>query len=331
MTVHGNSAAGNAGVSQVTEQYPALVSDYYGELANAAGDPISRQVFPDPEEISAVNEGLPEDPVEEERYSPVTNLTHRYADRVLFLVSDRCPVYCRFCTRKRKVGRGLAVTPRTLAAGFQYIAKNPCIRDVLLSGGDPLMLGTEELKSILDQIRHIPHVEIIRIGTRVPAAMPERVTAELASLLAAGGPLYIHTHFNHPAEITVQSREACRILADAGIPLNNQTVLLRGINDDPDILEDLFRNLLAMRVRPYYLFQADKVRGTGHFRTPLMRGVQIMEELFRRTSPMALPTFAVDLPDGGGKVFPSAATVLNPGGADQSILIPDGRAVLYRD
>ncbi len=318
-------------IRQVSARYPFLSSDYYSELALSAGAPVARQVLPNTEELSDANERLPEDPIGEDRYSPVPNLTHRYPDRVLFLVSDRCPVYCRFCTRKRKVGRGLKVTPRTLSGGIRYIAQNPGIRDVLLSGGDPLMLDPDELGKILDQIRHIPHVQIIRIGTRVPAALPERVTPELGAILASFNPLYIHAHFNHPAEITQQSRTACSILAEAGIPLNSQTVLLKGVNDDADTLEALFRNLLAMRVRPYYLFQTDKVRGTDHFRTPLMRGIEIMEELHQRTSPMALPTFAVDLPDGAGKVFPTAATVLNPGGEKQAIISPEGQAVLYPD
>ena len=318
-------------INKVTEQYPVLISGYYEELAKAAGAPIARQVMPDIEELSPDNEMMAEDPVGEDLYSPVTNLTHRYQDRVLLLISDRCPIYCRFCTRKRKVGRSLHVTDETVREGIDYIKKHPGIRDVLLSGGDPLMLENERLDQILSEIRDIPHVEILRIGTRVPASYPERVSADLAALLTGFSPLYIHTHFNHPAEITTQSREACRVLADAGIPLGNQTVLLGGINDDPDTLEKLFRELLLMRVRPYYLFQMDAVRGTRHFSTPLMTGVRIMDELHRRTSPMALPAFVVDLPDGQGKVFPTQTSILFPGTPEQAIITSDGKVVPYPD
>lgn len=316
---------------RVTAKYPALINDYYNELARIAGTPIARQVMPDPEELSQDNQKLPEDPVGEDLYSPVPNLTHRYQDRVLLLISDRCPIYCRFCTRKRKIGRSLQVTDETVTDGIDYIRKHPEIRDVLLSGGDPLMLEDERLERILSEIRDIAHVEIVRIGTRVPAAFPERVSSDLATLLSGFSPLYIHTHFNHPAEITAQSREACRLLADAGIPLGNQTVLLRDINDDPDTLEALFRGLLLMRVRPYYLFQMDSVRGTRHFSTPLMTGVSIMDELRRRTSPMALPTFVVDLPDGEGKAFPGETSILYPGTPEQAIITPDGKTVPYPD
>jgi len=318
-------------INKVTEVYPALVNDYYNELAGIAGAPIARQVMPDIEELSPSNEMLTEDPVGEDRYSPVPNLTHRYQDRVLLLISDRCPIYCRFCTRKRKIGRSLRVTDETIREGINYIKKHPGIRDVLLSGGDPLMLDNDRLRHILSEIRDILHVEILRIGTRVPAAFPTRVSPELATMLSGFSPLYIHTHFNHPAEITTESREACRILAEAGIPLGNQTVLLKGINDDPDTLEKLFRELLVMRVRPYYLFQMDAVRGTRHFSTPLMTGVRIMDELYRRTSPMALPTFVVDLPDGKGKVFPTQTSILFPGTPEQAIVTPEGNAVPYPD
>jgi lysine 2,3-aminomutase len=316
---------------EITAIYPALINDYYNELARVAGTPIARQVIPDQEELSQYNQELSEDPVGEDLYSPVPNLTHRYKDRVLLLISDRCPIYCRFCTRKRKIGRSLQVTDETVRKGIDYIKAHPEIRDVLLSGGDPLMLENERLERILSEIRDIPHVDILRIGTRVPAAYPERVSTALATLLSRFSPLYIHTHFNHPAEITTSSTEACRVLADAGIPLGNQTVLLGGINDHPDILEKLFRELLSMRVRPYYLFQMDAVKGTRHFATPLMTGIRIMDELHRRTSPMALPTFVVDLPEGKGKVFPNRTSVIFPGTPEQAIVTAEGKTVPYRD
>lgn len=193
------------------------------------------------------------------------------------------------------------------------------------------MLDSKELYYILGELRAIGHVEVIRIGSRVPAALPARITAELTATLVPFAPLYVHTHFNHPAEITFESQRACALLADAGIPLGNQTVLLKGINDNTDILEDLFRKLLLQRVRPYYLFQMDVVRGTTHFRTPLLKGISIMEELHRRTSPMSLPTFVVDLPGSGGKVFPTRNSVLCPGTPQQALVSQDGKIVPYPD
>jgi lysine 2,3-aminomutase len=320
-----------AEVKNVTGQYPVLINGYYRRLCTTAGGPIIGQVVPDPVEISTVNESVPEDPVGEELYSPVSNLTHRYNDRVLFLISNLCPVYCRFCTRKRKVGKTLTVTPETLREGFSYIARHTEIRDVLLSGGDPLMLEDDHLASVLERLRRIDHIEILRIGTRVPAALPNRITPKLVSVLSNNQPLYIHTHFNHPAEITEESKMACRQLAEAGIGLSNQTVLLSGINDESDILEKLFRALLIIGVRPYYLFQVDLVRGTRHFRTPLSRGIEIIEELRLRTSPMSLPTFVVDLPGAAGKAFPAMCSVLNAGRHDQIVLTPDGNKVPYPD
>lgn len=318
-------------IRQTVLRYPALINSYYRDLALKAGRPLLLQVVPDPKEILESGQPLEEDPVCEERFSPVLNLTHRYGDRVLMLVSDRCPIYCRFCTRKRKVGRALKVTDETIEKGIEYISRHKGIRDVLLSGGDPLMLPPRRLGRILSALRRIPHVEIIRIGTRVPAALPQRISSGLAARLSGFKPLYIHTHFNHPEELTPMAKRACALLADAGIPLNNQTVLLKGVNDNTDTLENLFRGLLVMRVRPYYLFQMDRVKGTGHFITPLATGVRIMNELRQRTSPMALPTFVVDLPNGMGKAFPEAGSVLNQGTEDQAILTPDGEIVPYPD
>lgn len=320
-----------SGIERVLSRYPALVNPYFRELCCAAGAPLARQVLPDAQEISAENDACPEDPIGEDTFSPVPNLSHRYEDRVLFLVSDICPVFCRFCTRKRKVGRGLSVSAGTIDEGIRYIRDCRRVRDVLLSGGDPLMLDDDLLDSILGRVRAFDHVEIIRIGSRVPAALPQRVTARLASVLSVHGPLFLHLHFNHPAELTGQARNACLRLTRAGIPLASQTVLLKGVNDDADTLEALFRGLLTMRVRPYYLFQCDTVRGTAHFRTPLETGIRIMQELRKRTSPMALPLFAVDLPGGAGKSFPTLATVENPGGPGQAIITPDGLKIPYPD
>jgi lysine 2,3-aminomutase len=316
-------------LKRVISRYPARINPHYLSLIDRPRDAIYRQVFPDQEELSETNDQNPDDPIGEDVYSPVANLSHRYRDRVLFLVSDTCPVFCRFCTRKRKVGRSLSVTEETLEAGFRYIEDHRKIRDVLLSGGDPLMLPDERLARILDRVRRIPHVEVIRIGTRVPAALPQRITPKLVKILRDDHPAYIHTHFNHPREITPESREACRLMADAGLPMSNQTVLLKGINDDADTLEELFRGLLNNRVRPYYLFQVDLARGVDHFRTPLASGLDIMDELHRRTSPMALPTYVVDLPDAKGKVVLNRGSVLMRADGGIAIRMPTGEEVAY--
>jgi lysine 2,3-aminomutase len=233
----------------------------------------------------------------------VPNLIHKYPDRALFLVHAQCAMYCRFCTRKRMVGTNrMRITADTIQAGLDYLQKTPAIRDVLVSGGDPLLLEDEAIEYILRQLRKIPSIEIIRIGTRVPCVLPMRVTKKLASLLKRYHPLYINTHFNHPTEITPAAAAACSRLADAGIPLGCQTVLLKGVNNDPVIIRTLMQKLLTIRVKPYYLFQGDMTRGTDHFRTPLAQGIDIMRSLIGHTSGLAVPTLAVDLPGGGGKI-----------------------------
>jgi lysine 2,3-aminomutase len=233
----------------------------------------------------------------------VPNLIHKYPDRALFLVNASCAMYCRFCTRKRKVGTAsLQVNSDTLQAAFDYLGKTPEIRDVLVSGGDPLLLEDDHLEWILAKLRTIPSIEIIRIGTRVPCTLPMRVTAALAKMLRKFHPLYINTHFNHPDEITPQAARACNRLADAGIPLGCQTVLLREINNDPQIIKKLMHRLLLIRVKPYYIFQGDMTRGTDHFRTPVAQGLEIMQSLIGHTSGLAVPRFAIDLPGGYGKV-----------------------------
>ncbi|MDT8336146.1 MAG: KamA family radical SAM protein, partial [Desulfurivibrionaceae bacterium] len=233
----------------------------------------------------------------EEGLSPVPNLIHKYPDRVLLLVNFACAMYCRFCTRKRKVGTArMQITAETLQAAFDYLEKTPAIRDVLVSGGDPLLLEDDHLEWILAKLRGIPSIEIIRIGTRVPCTLPMRVTASLAKMLKKFHPLYINTHFNHPDEITPQAAQTCRRLADAGIPLGCQTVLLKGINNDPQIIKKLLHRLLLVRVKPYYIFQGDMTKGTDHFRTPLKQGLEIMRTLIGHTSGLAVPRFAIDLP-----------------------------------
>jgi len=287
-------------IRRVADTYPMFINSYYLSLVKTRGDAIYRQAVPDMAEITQC-EGTP-DPLNEEELSPVPGLTHKYPDRVLFLVSGRCAMYCRFCNRKRKVGGDGMVTKESIREGIRYIRSNKSIRDVLISGGDPLLLGDSELFKILSEIRAIPHVEIIRIGTRVLCTLPQRVTPRLAEMLKGFHPIYINTHFNHPLEITPESALACSILADAGIPLGCQTVLLKCVNDDVLIMSDLMKRLLAIRVRPYYLFQADLVQGTSQFWASLKKGIEIMEGLQGHVSGMCIPRFMIDLPDGGGKV-----------------------------
>lgn len=286
-------------LKEVTASYPMGINTYYFALIKAAGDPIYRQAIPDPEELK--DHALPANPLAEEAQSPVPGLTHRYPDRVIMLASDRCAVYCRFCMRKRKVGHSSAVNQRTIAEGLQYIRKTRVIREVILTGGDPLLRSDAFLERILRQLREINHVEIIRIHSRVPCTLPQRITHGLVRILKRFHPLYINTHFNHPRELTPEARLACKALADAGIPLGCQTVLLKGINDELGIMIDLMRGLLNSRVRPYYLHHPDPVKGTAHFRVPVHTGLAIMRAMRGHISGMAIPHYMLDLPDGGGK------------------------------
>ncbi len=288
-------------ITEVHRRYPMRISGYYFSLLQQSGDALAKQVIPDIRELSDP-EGL-EDPLDEENLSPVPNLVHKYPDSALFLVSSECAMYCRFCTRKRKVGTAaMQITDETIAQGIAYLQNTPAIKDVLISGGDPFMLSDNRLEKILHAVRAIPSVSIIRLGTRIPCSLPARITVELAEMLKKFHPLYINTHFNHPAEITPQAARACEILADAGIPLGCQTVLLKGINDSPEIIKALMYRLLQIRVKPYYLFQADLTRGTAHFRTTIQTGQQIMRSLIGHISGLAIPTYALDSPDGGGKI-----------------------------
>ncbi len=283
------------------DRFPMRITPYYLTLVEKAGDPIWLQCVPDRRELE--NDGQVSDPLNEEGLSPVQGLIHRYPDRVVFLVSSRCAVYCRFCMRKRRVGCSQSnMTDKDADAALDYIAGTPSIRDVILSGGDPLLLADDELENMLARLSKIPHVEIIRIGSRVPVTLPERINARLCRMLKRFHPLYINTHFNHPREITEMSARACARIADAGIPLGNQTVLLKGVNDDPDVMKNLMQKLLSIRVRPYYIHQMDLVKGTGHFRTPVEQGIRIMAGLRGYTSGMATPYYVIDAPGGKGKV-----------------------------
>jgi len=281
--------------------YPLRVSAYYLNLIKQHGLPLWSQAVPDLRELDD-HVGLT-DPLDEENLSPVPCLVHKYADRALFLVSSECAMYCRFCTRKRKVGKPeMVITDTTIAAGLDYLSRTPAITDVLISGGDPLMLSVPRLERILKSLRAIPSIATIRIGTRVPCTLPMRVTPRLAAMLKKYHPLYINTHFNHPAEITLEAEQACTRLANAGIPLGCQTVLLRGVNDSPEVLRELFYRLIRIRVKPYYLFQADLTKGTSHFRTTVDIGLDIMRQLIGHVTGMAVPTYALDAPGGGGKI-----------------------------
>jgi lysine 2,3-aminomutase len=283
---------------------PVRVTPYYLGLADPHDPtcPIRRQCVPHALEAATVA-GDREDPLGEVEHEVAPHLVQRYPDRALLLATDHCAVYCRFCTRSRMVGDGTgAVDLERLEPAFAYLEAHPEVRDVIVSGGDPVTLATDRLVRLLARVRAIPSVETIRLATRVPVTLPQRITAELVTALRPLHPIWVMTHFNHPKELTAESLAACIRLVDAGFPVMNQTVLLAGINDDPSTLEALFRGLVRARVRPYYLLQADVVQGTGHLRTPLARGLEIMEALQGRLTGIALPKLICDTPGGRGKV-----------------------------
>ena len=289
---------------------PLRVTPYYLSLIDPGDpeDPLRRSVVPLAAECF-VSPGEAADPLDEEGDCQVPGIVHRYPDRVLFLVTGFCSTYCRYCTRSRKVGDShrTPLTEEQIDAALAYIASHKEVRDVLVSGGDPLTLSNDRLESLLARIRKIPHVEFLRIGTKVPAVLPQRVTPELVKMLKRYHPLWISIHFTRPREITPESAKACERLADAGIPLGSQTVLLKGINDDTTTLKRLFQRLLAVRVRPYYLYQCDPIIGSAHFRTNIERGLELISSLRGFTTGYAVPTYVVDAPGGGGKVplYPS--------------------------
>ena len=290
----------HAVLEAVAQQFPLRINPYYLSLIQGPGDPIWRQCIPDPAEL-ADPDGFA-DPLAEDPLETTDHLIHRYPDRALLLVHQQCAVNCRFCMRRRRVGRSATKPSNRWDAALGHIAATAAIREVILSGGDPLLLSTDHLAGLLARVRAIEHVEIIRIHTRVPCTLPQRITDRLAQMLRGFHPLYVNTHFNHPMELTPQAAKACATLADAGIPLGCQTVLLKGINDDVETLRRLMRGLLRMRVKPYYLHHPDPVRGTGHFRLAPDRGVVLMKALRGHVSGMAVPHYVVDLPGGGGKV-----------------------------
>ena len=280
--------------------FQARINPYYLSLIRYPGDPIWLQAVPDEVELYDID--APEDPLNEDEMSPVPNITHRYPDRALFLTTSQCGLYCRFCTRKRKVGDSSKINMRELEAAFQYLEQHTEINDVILSGGDPLMLTDAMLEKVLIRLRQIPHISIIRLGTKMPCVLPQRITPQLCDMLKKYHPIYVNTHFNHPWEITPESTKACEMLVNSGVPVGCQTVLLKGVNDDPEVMRELMKKLLAIRVRPYYIYQADLTKGANHFRTPIDVGLEIMDNLRGHISGLAVPQFVIDAPGGGGKI-----------------------------
>lgn len=280
--------------------FQARINPYYLSLIRYPGDPIWLQAVPD--EVELYDLDASDDPLNEESMSPVPNITHRYPDRALFLTTSQCGLYCRFCTRKRKVGDASKINMRELESAFNYLEQHTEISDVILSGGDPLMLTDAMLEKILSRLRSISHIQIIRLGTKMPCVLPQRITPQLCEMIKKYHPIYVNTHFNHPWEITEESKKACEMLVNAGVPVGCQTVLLKGVNDDPEVMKDLMKKLLAIRVRPYYIYQADLTKGANHFRTPIDVGLEIMDKLRGHISGLAVPYFVIDAPGGGGKI-----------------------------
>ncbi|HEY5938713.1 MAG TPA: KamA family radical SAM protein, partial [Kofleriaceae bacterium] len=292
-----------AGLAASARLFRVGITPYYASLMDPvhASCPIRMQAIPHPAEADIRDEEL-RDPLGEDSHNPAPSVVHKYPDRVLFLVVDRCGIYCRHCNRRRLVGGDEPPTTAELEAGLDYIARTPRIRDVLLSGGDPLLLSTRRLDHLLTRLRAIPHVETIRIGTRLPVVCPMRIDAELTAALRKHHPLFVNTHFNHVVELTPEARAGCERLADAGIPVGNQTVLLRGVNSSVQSLRALMRGLLRVRVRPYYLFQGDTVIGTDHLRTPVQAAMDLYAGLRGWINGMAVPHLVLDAPGGHGKV-----------------------------
>ncbi len=292
-----------AEIEKVIKHYPMRINRYYFSLIKEKNDPLWRQAIPSIAELEDSNN--PADPLFEEKQSPTPAIIHRYPDRVIFLVSNKCAMYCRHCMRKRKVGDSLlhfSGNGESIENGLEYIRSDKNISDVILSGGDPLLLETSEIDYILNEIYKIPHVDIIRIHSRVLCTLPQRITQNLVSVLKKYQPVYINTHFNHPDEITEEASKAISLLVDAGIVLGCQTVLLKGVNDSSVTIKELMKKLLKNRIRPYYLHHPDQVKGTGHFRPTVAKGLKIMADLRGYNSGLCVPQYMIDLPEGGGKI-----------------------------
>jgi lysine 2,3-aminomutase len=312
---------------------PVAVTPYYMSLLDAFEPDcgLRRTVVPVQNEFLRMP-GEADDPLDEDGHSPVPGLVHRYPDRVLFLVLDRCATYCRYCTRSRVVGQDeLRPGRERWDTALDYIRSHPEIRDVLLSGGDPLTLSDERLDYLLGELRKIPHVQFVRIGTKVPAVLPQRITPALVKVLRRHHPLWLSLHFLHPAECTPEAAAACRRLADAGIPLGSQTVLLKGVNDDVAVMKSLVHSLLMMRVRPYYLYQCDPISGSAHFRTTVQKGLEIIRGLRGFTTGYAVPTYVIDAPGGGGKIPLQPDYLVGRDGTDVLLRNYEGHVHRYPD
>ncbi|MDP7058771.1 MAG: KamA family radical SAM protein [Nitrospinaceae bacterium] len=319
-------------LKKVVDIFPARINSYFLSQIKNENDPLWKQVVPTLDELDDIVDEeslLVSDPLNEEGDMPVPELVHRYPDRVLLMVNNQCPIICRFCTRKRKIGFPGVVTRETLRQGIDYIRKHSEVRDVILSGGDPLLVPDKELDRILSELRSIPHLEIIRIGTRVPGTLPQRVTPELCDILKKYHPLYFNMHFNHPDEITPEVEKACNMLADTGIPLGSQTVLLKGVNDDTGVMKELMHKLLMIRIKPYYIYQADMAMGTDHFRTDVQKGLNLISDLQGHTSGMGVPYFVIDAPGGGGKVRLLPNTVIEHNEKEVIIKNYEGKVFRY--
>ncbi|MCL2136429.1 MAG: KamA family radical SAM protein [Coriobacteriia bacterium] len=292
------------GIASCLQSFRMAITPYFASLLDPDDPfcPLRRQSVPSLDEL-AFHAAEGEDPLNEEGDSPSEDLVHRYPDRALFLVTRHCAMYCRFCVRKRLVGEeDFVINTMEKNKALSYIADTPAIRDVLISGGDPLTIVDDELEDIVSSLRSIPHVEIIRIGTRVPAVLPMRITADLLNMLKKYQPIWVNVHFNHPRELTELAVKACTDIVDAGIPVGNQSVLLKGVNDDPTVMRELLYKLVKARVRPYYLYQCDLIRGTSHFRTKVQTGIDIIHALTGNITGFAVPKYVIDAPQGGGKV-----------------------------
>jgi lysine 2,3-aminomutase len=292
------------GIEKCLQQFRMAITPYYAMLIDPDDPncPVRKQAVPSIHETHWSDSDMA-DPLHEDVDSPVPGLTHRYPDRVLLLVTDQCSMYCRHCTRRRMAGAtDQASTRDKIDAAIEYIRNTPAVRDVLISGGDGLLIGDKLIEHILKNLRAIPHVEMIRFGSRTPVVMPQRITVELCDMLKKYHPIYLNAHFNHPKEVTPEAEAACARLADAGIPLGNQSVLLAGVNDCPKVMKKLVHELLRIRVKPYYIYQCDLSQGIEHFRTSVATGIEIIENLRGHTTGLGIPTFVVDAPGGGGKI-----------------------------
>ncbi|MGV1100848.1 KamA family radical SAM protein [Thiovibrio sp. JS02] len=311
---------------------PLAVTPYYASLISPdnPGQPIRRAMVPTVSEL-LVSQGEEHDPLGEDGHSPVPGLVHRYPDRVLFLATDYCSSYCRYCTRSRMVGKRKGHSLARWQKAIAYIAANPAIRDVLLSGGDPLTMPDEQIEWLLARLRRIPHVEMIRIGTKAPIVLPQRITPELTAMLRKYHPLWMSIHCTHPDELTPEAARACTMLADAGIPLGSQTVLLAGINDSVETMRKLMHGLVKIRVKPYYLYQCDPIMGSAHFRTSVSKGLEIYQGLRGHTTGYAVPNYVIDAPGGGGKIPLIPETVVGRDGNDLLIKNYEGNVYRYPD